>query len=101
MKETVRSSILVISSESLSCEGLAGWGEHKHVRLKAVHLFGCHATDVAIEVRSAGKVVSIDSIRVGVDINRCHHLSIDSCFLEGPVKASHTGIELHHTKRGI
>lgn len=101
MKETVGSSILVISSESLSCERLAGWREYEHVRLKAIHLFGCHATDVAIEVRRVGKVVSVDGIRVGVDVNRCHDLSIDSRLLEGPVEASYTGIELHHTKSGV
>lgn len=69
MKETISSSILIIASESLSREGLAGWREHKYVGLKAVHLFGCHATDVAIEVRRVGKVVSIDGIRVGVDVD--------------------------------
>lgn len=101
MEETVRPSILVITSESLSCKGLTGWRENEYIRVKAVHLFGRHTTDVAIEVWCAGEVVSVDGIRVGVDVNRCDHLSIDFCLLQGPVEASHTGIELHHTKRGI
>ena len=101
MEETVCPSILVIAPESLSSEGLAGWRENEYIRVKAVHFFGSHTTDVAIEVWCAGEVVSVDGIRVGVDVNRCDHLSIDSCLFQGPVEASHTGIELHHTKRGI
>jgi hypothetical protein len=101
MKETVSPSVLIIASESLSCEGLAGWRQYKYIGVKAVHLFGRHTADVTIEVWCVGKVVSVDGIRVGVDVNRCHHLSIDSCLLQGPVEASHTGIELHHAKRRI
>ena len=101
MEETVRPSILVIAPESLSSEGLARWRENEYIRVKAVHLLGRHTADVTIEMWCAGEVVSVDGIRVGVDVNRCHHLSIDSCLLQGPVEASHTGVELHHTKRGI
>ena len=95
VKETVRTVVVFVSAESLARERLTRRRHMEDVGSEAVEICRRETAYVAIEVRCIWKVVSVDRIGGGVEIERRDNICRSLRPQQTIVEASDSSVELY------